>query len=75
MAGVSLDLCADATHCGLSFPPGGVAVDKVNGALVVCVDVKGHVSVVGGVEGEPLRGPGVGPVRGSSQSWDSHGLA
>jgi hypothetical protein len=39
---VCLDLSNRPPNRGLRFGPGAVAVNEINGALVVGVDVKGH---------------------------------
>jgi hypothetical protein len=44
VARVCLDLSGHPPDRGLCFGPGAVAVDKINGALIVGVDVKRHGS-------------------------------
>ena len=44
VARVCLDLGGHPLDRGLCFGPGAVAVDEIDGALIVGVDVKGHGS-------------------------------
>jgi hypothetical protein len=43
MARVRFDLSGYSPNRGLCFCPGAVAIDEIDGALIVRVDVKRHV--------------------------------